>query len=444
MATTAAIIHRESKICAQSELDLFDVPPTLGQVEKITCIGYRPSSTLSDSDVIEFFVSGTGDEYIDLQGTKLHLQVKIQKQDGTPIPLQAEGVAEVVPQNNFLHTMFSQLDVFLNEKLVSTSNNLYPYRAYLENLLNHGSDATDSHLTCALYYPETAGKLDTFSNENTSISYRQRDAYRKEMFDMIGNLHSDMFHQNRYLLNNVDVKVRLMRSRNEFCLMSNTTTGKYKIIVHSATLFVHKVKVAPSLMLAHAQLLSKQPARYPFHRVEMKSFSIPIGTMAVNRDNLVLGQLPTHVIIGLVDADALNGNYKKNPFNFAHKNIDYLSLQVGSEQIPSSPLQPNFDEKLYIREYQQLLDALGYWHTDRGIEISRDTYPEGFTLFGFNLTPTSRQCSEAFNLLKQGNLQLNIKFKKALTASTSVICHMTFENMMEIDQSRNVMFDYAN
>ena len=197
-------------------------------------------------------------------------------------------------------------------------------------------------------------------------------------------------------------------------------------------------------MLAHAQLLNKQPARYPFRRVEMKSFSIPAGTWAVNRDNLVLGQLPTHVVICLVDADAVNGNYKKNPFNFKHKNVNYLSLQVGSEQIPSTPLQPNFKDKLFIREYQQLLDTLGYWHTDRGIEISRDTYAEGFTLYGFNLTPTSRQCTEAFNLLRQGNLQLNIKFAEQLNVSTSVICHLTFENMMEIDQSRNIMFDYAN
>ena len=440
---TAALIHSESKICAQAELDLFDVPPTLGQVEKTTSIGYRPSSTLSDNNIIEFFVSGTGDEYMDLKETKLHLDVSIKKADNTVVPLTADSITEVIPQNNFLHTMFSQLDVFLNDKLVSTSNNLYPYRAYLETLLNHGKDAIGSSLTCPLYYPETAGKLDEFSTENKSIQYRQRDAFRNRLFDMIGNLHSDMFHQKRYMLNNVDMKIRLMRSRNELCLMSNTVPADYKVIIHQATLFVHKVKLVPSLMLAHAQMLTKQPARYPFHRVEMKSFSIPSGTLAVNRDNLVLGQLPTHVIIGLVDADAANGNYRKNPFNFKHYYVNHLSLQVGSEQIPSSPLQPNFKEKLTIREYQQLLDALGYWRTDKGIEVDRDTYSEGFTLYGFNLTSSSQQCTEAFNLLRQGNLQLNIKFAEAIPVSVSVICHLTFQNMMEVDQSRNIVFDYA-
>ena len=213
--------------------------------------------------------------------------------------------------------------------------------------------------------------------------------------------------------------------------------------VHEATLYVHKVKIAPSLILAHAQLLGKQAARYPFHRVEMKSFTIPSGSSMVNRDNLVLGQLPSQIIIGLVDSEAANGDYKRNPFNFKHFSVNYLSLQVGSEQFPSIALTPNFATGTYIREYQSLLDAVGYWHIDKGIQITRRSFPEGYTLYGFNLTPTQQQCSETFNLLKQGNLQMNLKFATPTPNPIIAICHMTFENMMEVDQTRNIMFDYA-
>jgi hypothetical protein len=348
------------------------------------------------------------------------------------------------PVNNFLHSLFSQIDVFLNDKLVSTSNNLYAYRAYLENLLNYGSDATDSQLSCALFYPDVAGKFDTNHLDNIAMDKRIVDAYTNSSFDMIGNLHSDVFHQNRYLLNNVDLKLRLMRSRTEFCLYTpSPAAAGYKIKIHQATLYVHKVKIAPSLILAHAQLLGKQTARYPFHRVEMKSFTIATGLSMINRDNLVLGQLPTHVIVGLVDSQAENGAYKSNPFNFKHFHLNYLSLQVGSESIPSVPLQPNFKSGLHIREYQSLLDSLGYWHLDKGISITRQTYPGGYTLYGFNLTPTQQQCNEAFNLLKQGNLQMNMKFAEATPNPVTVICYMIFENMMEVDKSRNVMFDFA-
>src|SRR5437868_10593246 len=411
--TSAQLIHKDSKICAQSELDLFNTPPTIGQVEKTTCLSYRPSSTVSDNSLIEFFVAGTGDEYLDLQGTKLHLVVsvhdaKTQKRitvkdnfgPATTVTSEA-GTSSVkkfgpAPVNNFLHSLFQQLDVFLNDKLVSTSNNLYPYRAYMENLLNYGSDATDSHLSCSLFYPDTAGKLEDDNLLNLGMDMRIVEAYSQDTFDLIGNLHSDVFHQNRYMLSNVDMKIRLMRSRTEFCLFTKTPEDAgYKVTVHEATLYVHKVKIAPSLILAHAQLLGKQAARYPFHRVEMKSFTIPSGSSMMNRDNLVLGQLPSQIIVGLVDSEAENGDYKRNPFNFKHFSVNYLSLQVGSEQFPSIALTPNFKSGQYIREYQSLLDAVGYWHIDKGIQITRQSFLEGYTLYGFNLTPTQQKKEEA-------------------------------------------------
>ena len=42
--------------------------------------------------------------------------------------------------------MFNQIDVFLNQKLVSPPNNTYPYRAYIESMLNYSPIAKESHL----------------------------------------------------------------------------------------------------------------------------------------------------------------------------------------------------------------------------------------------------------------------------------------------------------
>ena len=244
LSATTALISKDSKICAQSELDLFLAPPTIGQVEKTTCLSYQPSSSISDNSLIEFFVAGTGDEYLDLQGTKLHLVLSVTNSSGTKITMSnflpdttaktssGETIKELgpAPVNNFLHSLFQQLDVFLNDKLVSTSNNLYPYRAYMENLLNYGSDATESRLSCSLFYPDTPGKFDVSGLDNLGMDKRIVDAYTNSSFDLIGNLHSDLFHQNRYLLNNVDMKIRLMRSRAEFCLFTKTPEAAgYKV-----------------------------------------------------------------------------------------------------------------------------------------------------------------------------------------------------------------------
>jgi hypothetical protein len=43
--------------------------------------------------------------------------------------------------NNFLHSLFKQVDVFLKEKQVTQATSTYAYRAHLETLLNYGPSA---------------------------------------------------------------------------------------------------------------------------------------------------------------------------------------------------------------------------------------------------------------------------------------------------------------
>ena len=62
--------------------------------------------------------------------------------------------------NNFLHSLFKQVDVYLKEKQVTQAMGTYSYRSYLETLLNYGPSAKESQLTAALFYKDTAGKMD--------------------------------------------------------------------------------------------------------------------------------------------------------------------------------------------------------------------------------------------------------------------------------------------
>ena len=58
-----------------------------------------------------------------------------------------------------MHALFSQVEVYLNNKLVTPSSTLYPYRACMETVLNFSKDAKASHLTSALFYKDQAGKM---------------------------------------------------------------------------------------------------------------------------------------------------------------------------------------------------------------------------------------------------------------------------------------------
>ena len=64
---------------------------------------------------------------------------------------------DVGPVNLWMHSLFSDVSVSLNEKLVSPPTSLYPYRAYIETLLIYGPAAKESQLTGVVWYKDTPG-----------------------------------------------------------------------------------------------------------------------------------------------------------------------------------------------------------------------------------------------------------------------------------------------
>ena len=68
---------------------------------------------------------------------------------------------------------------------------------------------------------------------------------RGVIVDMIGRIHSDIFFQDRYMLNEVNVKVRLVRNKDSFCLMSGEANPSYKVKLINTVLFVRKMQLSP-------------------------------------------------------------------------------------------------------------------------------------------------------------------------------------------------------
>jgi hypothetical protein len=80
-----AFIHEGSCECIKSELDLFAVPATQTSMESSTYVEYHPISSLTDGAPIEFDVSSSGEDYVDLNNTLLYVKLKVVKGNGTAI-----------------------------------------------------------------------------------------------------------------------------------------------------------------------------------------------------------------------------------------------------------------------------------------------------------------------------------------------------------------------
>ena len=175
----------------------------------------------------------------------------IKSPNGDVVP----KTAHVAPVNNTLHSLFSQLDVSLNDVPILSSTTTYPYRASIENHLNYGNDAKESRLSAGLYYMDDNIEVsDPIPDDEDAIVNSGLQAWHGvctgQTFDMIGGLQADIFNQNCYMINRVTMKLRMTRSKDCFVLMS-ADAESYTVDIVSAKLPIWKLKIAPSLGLAH-------------------------------------------------------------------------------------------------------------------------------------------------------------------------------------------------
>ena len=87
----------------------------------------------------------------------------------------------------------------------------------LETLLSYGGDAKKTHLTSALFYKDQVGRLDSLdfadATRHKGLARRRQLASESRVFDMMGRLHADIFFQDRYMINEIGVKITLEMRR---------------------------------------------------------------------------------------------------------------------------------------------------------------------------------------------------------------------------------------
>lgn len=431
------MMDSKAPVCMSSELDLFTQTPLQLSIDSSNFVEIFPVTSLSDKSPIEFFIAGNGEHYLDVSHTILHLQVQILKDNGTAIT-DADSVA---PCNYILNTLFSELSLFLNDKQVTSQNN-YGYRAYLESLLFSSKSTQQSMLTSSLFYKDTASYHDDVGANSSNEGFVARRVLFKQskIVDLCGPLHFDLASQPKLLINGVSVRLKLERQKKAFCLMA--AADQFKINIKSASLFIRKVNVAPSVLLAQEKALEKGLIKLPIRRVEVKSFALSNGLQSSTIANAFIGQLPSRIILGFVSNEAFNGSSSKNGFKFHHFNVNYLTVLEGARMYPSRPFQPNFTNSLYARSYLNLFTDLNRYHDGQNININYKEFKHGFTLFVVDLTPDMASSSSHASVTRNGNLAIDVKFSSPLPETTSLLVYAEYRNCIEIDKARSVYTDY--
>jgi len=174
-----------------------------------------------------------------------------------------------------------------------------------------------------------------------------------------------------------------------------------------------------------------------------KTITIPNGFRDISHEKLFSGQLPTRLVIALVNNAGFNGAFDRNPIKFEYFNLMEISVYSdGQQQYGIKPLTTDFTDGLYVRAYNTLLSGTGKIFRDEGNNLERTVFSSGYALFAFDLTLDLGE-DDHFNLTKQGSVRLVLKFRDALAQNVTTIAYAEFQNVIDIDRNRNVIYDFA-
>ena len=420
------------------ELALFHPGATEKAVKEVKWINHRPSTQISNNGPLEFNIAGTSGEYCLLSKTRLHVKVKIKRGDGTDVDA-TDNVAFV---NLALHSLFRQVDVSLNQTIITSTIGVnYPYKAMIDCLLSYDFSVKDSQLQSEGYYKDTAYHMDDVLANSGHV--QRMNLSKHGIVDFESALHIDIAQQPKLILNGVQITIKLFQSSDAFRLMS-ANGAAYSVEIVDAILKVCHVKVMPSVLVAQDEILLKTPAVYPMWKSDIKTYTIAEGFDTFSIDDMYHGQVPARLYVGLTSNSAYHGDFSKNPFNFWHYFLTRLEFTVEGVSRPTVAFAPNYttdasnETRLvpsgYMHEFLSLFK--NRYPQAEGNFLQRSDYPGGYALYCFDLK--SGTGDHLFSTPETGHTRLTASFGQGLPHPVTLIAYAIHPSSFKIDHARNV------
>lgn len=424
------------------QLSIFQKPLENRGVSKIQHVIYRPVAAPSGNSIIEFNIPSSGALYLDLRNTEIHARVQITKPDGNPID-DTDSVGFVAMP---LHGLFAQIDILLQQDIVSSCTN-YPHRAYIHKLLNTSTQRAYPQNEKELFILDGNTSIDKTNQmdqadpnaengRNGGLNTRAKYTSLGRILDLQGPLLCDVCDQDKYILNGVDLRIRLSPTTDAFRLMTDSDIN-YQVKIVDIYLSVCKVTVSPEVILAHGTILEASPAVYPFYKSIFKTFTAQRGQYSHAIEAPYGSKVPSKLYVFFTDATSFNGDYKRNPFNLKHNDVRSAAFYINGVSAPVGPIQTRFSVREVVEAYTALLQTAGKSDYGEPFDVNLKRFMDGTTILAFNIT-SAHTSPNYLSQVAEAHCRLEFRFGVPLVENINICLYALFPEILTIDHARNV------
>ena len=175
------------------------------------------------------------------RGYKTYNTKEVKKEHKEEAKAEEEETAEkeapvplVTHVNTILHSIFSNVEVYINNQQICNSNGLYAHKFYISNNFKGAISEYKGVLHCEQYdYQELPDEIMETPLSEPFFTRRMKMLSRPDGFMLYGKLGVDFFSTSELLYPNMKIRLRLLRARPTFYMISDNPNVSLGIVVCS-------------------------------------------------------------------------------------------------------------------------------------------------------------------------------------------------------------------
>ena len=449
-------------------------------------INHKPLEINLNQDVLNFELKNVENmSVMDLGGVKMRITCEIRKDDTNALLNAAE--VQAAASNNFIHTLFSTIQVQVGSKIVSSQDFRYPVRAWIAKMeqmtqkqmdlefettgfiiekdmehevgtVAHSAETGFLKLKTTSFSEAPAADVDVVAavakQSNTpaklnDLFIKRRAAANKtdgkqHIFE--DHIYEAPFTSNDYLPYGVEVKVTFTRQSNKkYALKGN---NHYSVVIKDFQLVVPYKKISLQMFTQIEERMSQKAGLDLWlNRYVIDEKSI-VNDHSVSHftdlfANEKLGLLPERLLFTVVTNNMLHG--EKGTFNFQFNHADLKRFSV---LLPGGKLRPPLDDPEYDFPngtteiaYKQFIKLLNLDRDGHGTMLTEGIFVDSQALFGLRLTPTPTD-DQLVQPTGMGHVQITIQWSAQTSDNKKLLLHGTYKGKINIGPNRLVTTNF--
>ena len=392
------------------------------------------TGSVADS-YVEFIITPSPQEFIDLSSLQIEFKLQITKGDGTAL---ADG-ENVTVVDGFADRLLSRSSLFLNSVAVENNSHFGLYNT-VYNYLNMKKSSLASFGRMKYYRSLKSNINDVISNATDftddvlTADDIKINSESRSVIHSITNLNLDVGKSDFYLINDVEIRLRIdLASPN--VLINSSSAGPFSYRLNLAKLWVQKIIPQPSALVSlNKGLISgNRSVEYLFSRPIVKNFILPSLHTAITLENIFNGLIPQQIILFCIAQTAVTGKLNRNSSYLPHANLSQALLEVNGNIRSRTTCSFPVEIAQIFNNTLQNLDS------DENL-LTRDNYINGRTIHSWDL----RACdaNDVLPIEQSGNLRIALQFSAGNIENIEIFVVGITSGLVHIDYNRRVTTSY--